>query len=198
MIAPFFLCAIVALLYLFSFSAHQTRESRILMEKAQMSALVVRQENQQNPYIILWDYEKIALPFQALGFKQTSVVRKAKVRAWVGYTGESFFTGEKDAIVYMTPTGTVYHKSRDCTYLALTTRSISSEALEGERNASGGKYTACEYCVKKAKESTTVYITDYGSSYHYSVNCQGLRRTIMAVPLSEVGGRRCCSKCSNS
>lgn len=196
-ILPFFLCAITALLYLFSFSAHQTKENRSLMEKAQFSALVLGQENKDNPYVTLWDYEKIALPFHALGFGQKSVVRKAKVRMWVGYTGEGFLTGEKETIVYMTPSGTVYHKSRECTHLTLSIRDISFENIEQQRNESGGKYSACEHCVKKGKENARVYITDYGSSYHSSINCQGLKRTIMAVPLSEVGGRKCCSKCSN-
>lgn len=198
MILPFFLCGITALLYLFTFSAHQTKENRALMEKAQVSALIFSQADSKNPYITLWDYENIALPFQNLGFGKESVVRKVKVRAWVGYSGESFLMGKNETIVYMTPSGTVYHKSRDCTHLALTIRNISFEKIEGERNESGGKYTACEHCVKKGKQNGMVYITDYGSSYHNSINCQGLKRTIMAVPLSEVGGRRCCSKCAAS
>ena len=42
------------------------------------------------------------------------------------------------------------------------------------------------------------FILSEGSSYHNKNTCQGLKRTIMAVPLSQVGGLRSCSRCGGS
>lgn len=195
---PAFLFAVTALLYLFSFSSLQAGGYRKLTEKAELLAVTAGEFTGQNPYITLYDYETAKLPFAAAGFGSRGTVQKVTVRSWVGYTGESFQAGGKEELVYRTPEGEVYHKSRDCTYLRLTIRSVTSAELSGLRNESGGKYAACEYCVKKQQAGALVYITDYGSSYHNKSTCQGLKRTIMAVPLSQVEGLRSCSRCGGS
>ena len=187
-----------ALLYLFSFSALQAKDYRKLTEKAELLAVTAEAFTGQNPYITLYDYETAKLPFAVVGFGSRGTVQKVTVRSWVGYTGESFQAGGKEELVYRTPEGEVYHRSRDCTYLRLTIRSVTSAELSGLRNESGGKYTPCEYCVKKQQADMLVYITDYGNSYHNKNTCQGLKRTIMAVPLSQVGGLRSCSRCGGS
>ena len=195
---PFFLCAVTALLYLFAFSSLQAKDYRKLTEKAELMAVTAGQLKEQNSYITLYDYETAKLPFSVLGFGSRGTVQKVMVRCWVGYTGESFQAGGKEELVYRTPEGEVYHRSRECTYLRLTIRSVTSAELSGLRNESGGKYAPCEYCVKKQQTGVLVYITDYGSSYHNKSTCQGLKRTIMAVPLSQVGGLRSCSRCGGS
>ncbi len=195
---PAFLFAVTALLYLFSFSALQAKDYRKLMEKAELLAVTTEVVTGQNPYITLYDYETAKLPFAVLGFGSRGTVQKVTVRSWTGYTGETFQAGGKEELVYRTPEGEVYHRSRDCTYLRLTIRSVTSADLSGLRNESGGKYTPCEYCVKKQQAGVLVYITDYGNSYHNKSTCQGLKRTIMAVPLSQVGGLRSCSRCGGS
>lgn len=192
---PFFLCAVVALLCLFSFSSAQARTERALMERAQTIAVTVGQGSQENPYIVLYDSVSAGLPFPNLFHSRDRIVCKAAVRAWTGYTGESFLESGSGTMVYLTPEGEVYHRSRDCTYLQLTIHRISSGELESARNLSGGKYGPCEYCIKDSTVSASVYITDYGTSYHCIKECQGLKRTIMAVPLSEAGGLRSCSRC---
>lgn len=194
---PFFLCAAAALICLFSLSAAQAQRERSLMEKAQMLAAAVGQEAKEEPYILLYDNVSAKIPFADVFCSGQQMICKAEVRAWVGYTGEKFSGRETETMVYMTPEGSVYHRSRDCTYLQLTIRTISSESLPEARNRSGGRYASCEYCIKNHAVPAAVYITDYGTSYHRSRKCQGLKRTVMAVPLSEVGGLRCCSRCSS-
>lgn len=194
---PFFLCAVAMLICLFSLSAAQAQKERLLMEKAQMLAATVGQEAKTDPYILLYDNVSAKIPFSELFQSRQWAVCKAEVRAWVGYTGEKFSGRETETMVYMTPEGSVYHRSRDCTYLRLAVHTISSERLAEARNLSGGRYTSCEYCIKNHSIPASVYITDYGTSYHRSKKCQGLKRTVMAVPLSEVGGLRCCSRCNS-
>ena len=197
LVLPFLLCAVTALLYLFAFTSVQTKESRELMERAQLLAVTAGQEYHTDPYIKLSDAHMISLPFSDLFSGRHPVIRRAVVRAWVGYTGESFQNSAEEELVYITPDGSVYHRTRDCTYLRLSIRQLSYENLTDERNLSGGRYTACEYCVRRGWSGGIVYITDHGTSYHSSIGCQGLKRTVMAVPLSEAeaGGRSCCSRC---
>lgn len=167
------------------------------MEKAQLLAVTAGQEAEKDPYILLYDSVAAQLPFPAVFYTRSRMICKAEVRAWVGYTGESFSDKKTEVMVYMTPEGTVYHRNRDCTYLQLTIHAISPERLEESRNLSGGKYASCEFCIKNHAVPDVVYITDYGTSYHRSEECQGLKRTVMAVPLSEVNGLKSCSRCSS-
>ena len=51
-----------------------------------------------------------------------------------------------------------------------------------------------ELCGKKVS-GMGVYITNYGSKYHMSMSCGGLKRKIYAVPISETAGKGACSKC---
>lgn len=191
---PFLLCAVASLLWLFSFTAIQAKGNRSLMEKAQLLAVTVASDT-TDPYVRLYGSDHAAFSFMGNSFGGERPVRKAVVRAWVGYTGESFRTGSLDEIVFITPEGAVYHRNRDCTYLKLSIRQLPYSSLEGARNQSGGKYAPCEYCIPGGWSGSMVYITDYGNSYHSIRNCRGLKRTVMAVPLSKVGGRRCCSRC---
>ena len=61
-------------------------------------------------------------------------------------------------------------------------------------NTSGKSYQACELCGKNNFVSA-VYITSYGTKFHTTINCSGLKRTVKSVPLSEVEGKGACSKC---
>ncbi len=195
MALPLLLFAVTALLWIFTFTASQARSYRTLTERAQTLAVTVGQASEGDPYIRLYDYDTAKLPFWSVFHGSRPVVQQAVARSWVGYTGENFSGTGAEEIVYMTPGGSVFHLSRDCTYLSLTVQSIASSELSEARNLSGGKYAPCEYCVGNRSPAGTVYITDYGTSYHNSVTCQGLKRTIMAVPRSQTGGRPCCSKC---
>ena len=116
--------------------------------------------------------------------------------AWVGYEADGAVgdNDEDDPIVYVTPNGTAYHTDRDCVYLNPSISSISSQDISQKRNTSGDKYYACEICGGGIGIGV-VYITSYGTRYHSNLHCSGLKRTISAIHLSEVGGRHACSKC---
>lgn len=134
--------------------------------------------------------------FPLIGFDGFMMRQRYYGRAWTGYDVEnkvSNFT-EKDPMVYVTETGTVYHTNRDCTYLNPSVSAVRADTVDSSRNQSGGRYMPCEICGQKGSAGT-VYITGQGDRYHTLITCSGLKRTIYTIPLSEVGGRRKCSKC---
>lgn len=195
LVLPLLLCSVTALLYLFAFTGTQARSYRTLTERAQTLAVTAGGSLTGKPYITLYDYQTAKLPFFYIFGGRKQAVQRVVARAWVGYTGETFSENTEEQMVYITPEGEVYHRSRDCTYLLLTVRSISAAQLSQERNQSGGKYAPCEYCVKNIPPGGNIYVTDYGTSYHKRRDCQGLKRTVMMVPYSEVAGMPCCSRC---
>ena len=121
-------------------------------------------------------------------------IQRVRCRAWLGLDlsagGSDVSEGQ---IVYITPSGTVYHLTMSCPYLDLSVSSIAFEDVSSARNKNGQKYTKCSSCFNAASE--TVYITDYGTKYHSSLSCSALKRTVIAIDISEVGDRSACSKC---
>lgn len=103
---------------------------------------------------------------------------------------------EDEEYVYITLTGKVCHKSSECSYLKPSIRTVLSAEVGNKRNASGGKYYACERCCKgkSANDFQNVYITSYGECFHSKKTCSGLKRTVRKVKKSETG-LPYCSKC---
>ena len=138
------------------------------------------------------DYE-IRLPVAYFGLQYVEVSQHASARKWNGWQDGLYGDGEEEW-VYITPYGTVYHESTSCSYLDLSVQAVSLSEVDGLRNKSGGIYYACSRCGAE-DASGTVYVTDYGTEYHASLNCSSLKRTVYRVALSEVGDRSACSKC---
>lgn len=131
-----------------------------------------------------------------MGFDGFLMSQRYYGRAWTGYDAAGSVSDgtTEDPMVYITKTGTVYHRDRNCTYLNPRIETVSAPSVSDKRNASGEKYTPCGFC-GAAGGGNQVYITSYGSSFHRRLDCPGLKRTIYTVPLSEVGARGRCSKC---
>ncbi len=138
---------------------------------------------------------RIAPPAAVVGYPERVLYSRMRTRAWTGYDNAGSGTGEMgaDEIVYITPNGTVYHRSRACSYLKLSILAVDMDFLDSRRNQDGEKYYACEKCGSAG--GNTVYITNYGNRYHTTLGCSKLMRTILAIPISQVGGRGACSKC---
>lgn len=136
---------------------------------------------------------KIRLPIPLFAVPSVEYEETMRIKSWTGYEKEGLGGLESEETVYLTETGTVYHRNPHCTYLEPSIRMVSAAELEGLRNESEAKYYACERC--GGGHSDLVYITDYGTRYHGSLQCSGLKRTIYTVPLSEAKGRRPCGKC---
>ena len=135
---------------------------------------------------------QIRIPVLLFGISPVKCSETMKIKTWSGYEKEGL-SGKTEETVYITDTGTVYHKKLKCPYLDLSIRMVSGNEVTRLRNESGGKYYPCERCGKQ--NHAGVFITGYGDRYHSSRNCSGLKRTVQAVPLSEVAGKGACSKC---
>lgn len=149
-----------------------------------------------SPMTGIWNLSakyNIRIPVPMFRIGSLSYEETMRVKTWTGYEGTGLCATD-DTVVYITDTGLVYHRDYHCTHLELSIRMVPKEQVEHLRNSGGGKYYACERCKSYGNES--VYITEDGNRYHGSLSCSGLKRTTYAVKLSEITGRRPCSKCS--
>jgi hypothetical protein len=138
---------------------------------------------------------EIKIPYDFLGIDQFKFVNRARVRAFTGYDNTlSEDISQNEEIVFITPTGNVYHRDRNCKHLNISISKVTAESITNRRNKNGGKYYICEYCGNKQGDGS-YYITDYGDRYHKIISCSGLKRDIKAIPISEVNGRSECKTC---
>lgn len=136
----------------------------------------------------------IKFPFSIMGNFYINCTQRARTRAFIGIDtcDEENISGVK--YVYITVNGKVFHENINCSYLKLSIKPVDYSGLEQIRNKSGGKYYECEYC-KQDYIPEQVFITDYGNRFHYSINCQGLKRGILKIKSDETGLYSPCSKC---
>lgn len=129
-----------------------------------------------------------------LGFGDFGMYSRMRTRAWTGYDNTQDIMGQNgEQLVYVTPSGEVYHTRKGCSYLRLSIRAVTKDELETLRNQDRMIYEECQTCDGASKH--TVFITDYGECYHASLRCSGLKRTIEVIPISKVGTRTKCPKC---
>ena len=137
--------------------------------------------------------------FGLMSFMSFSMEADYYGHAWTGYSGgtrpESSKTEQENEIVFVTPHGSVYHRSPNCTYLKPSVSQVSQSAVQTMRNRDGGKYYPCEGC--KGTVGGTCFITSYGDRYHSDPGCNKIYHDIIAVPKCEVSGKGCCSKCGS-
>ncbi len=140
-------------------------------------------------YVTLSANYQVQLPVSFWNLSSLPVEQCVSMKKWTG-AAQNENDGE-DAYVYITPTGTAYHSSAECSYLKLSVRTVSVSSVSSLRNKSGGIYYACS-CYEGGH---LVYITDYGTQYHGDLSCSGLKRTIYRVSMDQVGDRHACFKC---
>ena len=148
----------------------------------------------QGETIILKAKYVVELPIHFLGIQQVELSSQNLFRKW--NTGKT--QKEECGIVYVTPTGQVYHMDLNCRSLKLSVRDILLTEIERQRGANGQKYYKCTRCEWSDNTIERVYYTDYGTLYHSAVSCTALKRTIEAISIEEIGKRRPCKWCSQS
>ena len=197
MAVPIFFLAVVCLLYLMEITAVRA----VGAERLERSIVLggskgVRCDGSRiSPRTGIGEIKvtyEVRLPFPMFGTPPIKYQEKMRIKAWVGYEKPGFGTNNEET-VYITETGMVYHKNYQCTYLELSIHTVLPEEIDNLRNNSGGKYYPCEHCMRNGSKG--VYITDTGNRYHSSLSCSGLKRTVYAVPMSEVVGKGACSRC---
>lgn len=152
--------------------------------------------NAQNQIEVCVEY-KLRLPFPQFLGAPVRCEETFLVKGWTGYEKNGRGPDETEGtIVYITDTATVYHTDYQCSHLQLSIQFVPAESLKGMRNYDGGRYHACEKCTGFLTMGG-VYVTDYGNKYHTSIRCGGLKRTVYAVPKSEVEGKGRCSRCAH-
>lgn len=117
--------------------------------------------------------------------------RRSLTHIWCGYEGGYFPDGQ---YVYITDDSDVYHTRRDCSHIRLTINEIDPSEVTNLRNDNGSRYRPCEICHAKLSDEK-LYITPDGNRYHNSITCSGLKRTVRAVKIGDVRGRRPCKRC---
>lgn len=130
------------------------------------------------------------------GFFPFRMANRYHAHIWNGYdiVGDSGGNEEDLVTVYVTETGSVYHRDRSCTHLCLSIREIAAGTQGNYRNENGGKYSECEKC-RGEPATGTFYITREGDCFHYSRECSGLKRTVFSILLKDAGDYRPCSRC---
>lgn len=130
-----------------------------------------------------------------VAFPSAKIQLGCHARKWIGYDIiKNNSQAKEEEWVYITKTGTVYHRNRNCSYLNPTIHCGNMSMVNQLRNRDGERYRCCEICGRRCQSGICFY-TEYGNCYHSSLQCSGLKRTVEKVPLSKVGNRRPCSKC---
>lgn len=132
--------------------------------------------------------------FQTAGFSGFRIANRYYARAWTGYEIPQEEETGRDR-VYVTETGKVYHETLECGYLKRVIDTVSLEEAAKRTNRQGEAYTLCWVC-RDSPKTQTVYITPTGNRYHYTLECQSLKRTIRVMERKEAQNRyRPCSRC---
>lgn len=136
---------------------------------------------------------RISLPIFLPGADGIYCRQQSYRYAWLGDREPSDRAKQEEQVVYVTKDSEVYHLTLSCTHLKLSVHSVPYERLDQLRNDNGAKYYPCELCRPGA--GGMVCITNDGNRYHGDRDCGGITRNATAIPISEIGDRRPCSRC---
>lgn len=108
--------------------------------------------------------------------------------------GQQAMAGTRNSLYTLHQVEVLIHLSKNCSYLKLSIQGVDKDIVGELRNKDGSIYYACDDCGNR--DSSRVFVTDYGNRYHTTLQCSGLKRTIYLVPISQAQGRTPCSKCN--
>lgn len=143
----------------------------------------------RNEYVKLCASYKVKVPLLGKIGLTIPVKQTCCSRLW---SGEAVSDQE---YVYVTEHGSVYHRTGECESVKVRPKGVLLEEIGAKRNQDGSKYSACSYCAEENTSPRWVYITDYGTAYHYDLQCKSIKKTMKRIPLQEIGSRRRCAVC---
>lgn len=198
LVMPLFLFAVMNLCsMLLMFQAFSTQEAGLHQTGRELALLAygTQEDGEQDIRLVKVSRIKAFVPVAA--FPDAAIVNGCVMHKWIGYDlsrENGTETGEKEEMVYITKSGTAYHRERGCIYLNPSIEMMGQSQAAACKNQNGSRYTPCEIC---GGNSEVVYVTRYGNRYHSAVTCSGLRRTIDYVKLEQAlaEGRHACPGC---
>lgn len=197
LVLPVFLFAMMNLLSLIlMFQTFSIQEGKLHQAGRELSLLAYGSEEGEQD-IRLVKVSSVKSVFPLAPFQGAAVANGCVMHKWIGYDlfgGDAALGSEKEEMVYITASGTAYHRQRECVYLNPSIQMLELAQAKNARNGGGRQYTACGIC---GGDSVIVYVTQDGIRYHSTVSCSGLKRTIDIVPLQEAvsSGRHACPRC---
>lgn len=197
LVLPVFLFAVVNLLSLIlMFQTFSLEEGKLHQAGRELALLSYGQETGEQD-IRLVRVSTVRPVFPVAAFRTAVVANGCVMHKWIGYDlsqGDIVPGSEKEEMVYITKSGTAYHRQRECQYLNPSIRMLERSLAQEAANSAGQIYTACSVC---GGNSDIVYVTDGGTRYHSTVSCTGLKRSIEYVTLQEAqeAGRHACPRC---
>ncbi len=197
-VIPIFIMAVVCISSMMNMYSATLDKMASLRDSAQIAASAAGFADEET-WIVLTDYADYRIFFLPSSAKAADIRCVGAARAWTGRDGA--YEGGADSLtyVYVAENGSVYHTSSACTHIDLSIHTALASEVGDLRNGSGGRYTACEICLKDEAESGDVlYITNEGDRYHGSLACSGLKRTVRMVEISKISGLRECSRCASA
>lgn len=196
-VLPIFLFAMGNLMaVLLMFQTFSVQEGKLHQTGRELSMLAYGQEEGEQD-IRLVTVSRIEAPFSVAAFGTASIANGCVMHKWIGYDltqGGSDGEAGREEMVYVTKSGSAYHRERSCVYLNPSVKLMGISQAQASVNRNGVRYTACELCGGRAE---VVYVTEDGVRYHSTINCSGLRRTIDYVTLQEAlaAEKHACPKC---
>lgn len=138
---------------------------------------------------------KIEIPVLLFRIPVLSMEEIVRIKGWTGHETKMVDDFE-NIIVYVTEYGIVYHQDAHCTHLELSLKATKKDRVKQLRNQNGEIYKSCSRCKGDSGDSDSVYVTDYGDKYHFSLDCKDIKRSIYAVSITDIRGMGGCSKCT--
>ena len=198
LVLPIFFLGMVTLISFMDIYKIQTEHLQALCEKTKEAGMYAYVLNEKGPEkITLPDVYSYTPPGGIIGLPKIWMYNTVTVHAWTGADIKNFSQEkeETEKMVYVTDSGTVYHRDPVCRLLLEKLNQVPGTRVSSMRNAYGEKYAPCEICSKNQSPAGSVYITENGNRYHNLETCSGLKRNVKLVKYSDVRGRKACSRC---
>ena len=198
LVLPLFFLGMVTMISFMDIYQMQTVHLQKLCEKTKEAGMYAYALNGNGPDKVtlpdVYSYTPVGglIPLSKVWMQNT-----VTVHAWTG-AEEQTGSGQEsrqEEMVYVTESGTVYHRQPGCRYLSVSIQQVSGSRVSSMRNTYGEKYRACESCSRGQSPAGCVYITSAGNRYHNVESCSGLKRSVKLVKLSQVGNMHACSSC---
>ena len=198
MALPLFFFGVLTLLSFMDIYKVQTEHLTGLCQKAKEAGMYAYGTGGSGTETItlpdVYSYQPIGglIPLPKIWFHNT-----VKVHTWNGVIYENGNdTVESQPMVYVTESGSVYHRKLGCSYLNLSVQQISGSSVKTLKNAYGEKYQACELCSRGQEPAGVVYITKKSNRFHNRESRSALKRSVRMVKETEVSDEMsACGRC---